>query len=605
MATAGDGQRVQMFEGFGGPEVIATPTAFGRVALAFVGIAAVLFGGWLWLRPQEVAPEVVDEDDGRIWDATELIGPDDALPSLAEGEMPEVTEHVGLAPTIVTRVQLDDRGGVVEARVFRRRPELVAFEEVAVNAVRGFRFSPARKDGQPVPAWFNYPVVFRDASGKAEVTLRVKGSDTIGGALAPLLARAYRTVHPKVNVDVEALGSSTAFTGLLDGTADIGTSSRNVQPSELERAKKRDVVFSEFVIGFDGIAVIVHPDNPVRELSLAHVGEIYSGKISKWEVLDGNDAPIRRLSRPTQSGTHSLFKASVLSDGELAPDTEVIEHSEDIVAAVAGDPNAIGYVGLGWTSSRVRTVALSDGGAAVLPTAASVNDGSYPMFRPLFMYTRGTPSREIADFLRFVVSPAGQKLVVEAGFLARSTALDIPSGDDHSTEAEPTRIYFAENSVKLDAAARGEIERLVARLKSVPSYRLLLVPAAEATTVVRTEDMPTTRGQNVMERLVAAGVPADRIELDVVGSKPPQSAFASAGTRAATRRVDVFVVAAPPATTTAPKADAQKDAAVAPVAPETPAKPAKPRKPAAKWVKRAKRPDAAPEKPQSSGMGPL
>jgi outer membrane protein OmpA-like peptidoglycan-associated protein len=138
--------------------------------------------------------------------------------------------------------------------------------------------------------------------------------------------------------------------------------------------------------------------------------------------------------------------------------------------------------------------------------------------------------------------------------------------------------------VKIDAAARGEIERLAARLETVPSYRLLLVPAAEATTVVRTEDLPTTRGQNVMERLVAAGVPADRIELDVVGSKPPQSAFASAGTRAATRRVDVLVVAATPA-------------AVAPVVPETPAKPAKPRRPAARSTKL--------EKPQSSGMGRL
>ncbi len=585
---------MRMFEGFGGAQTTATPTAFGRVALVFAGAIAILILGWLSLRSHESEPAVVvDENEGRIWDATELVGPDDALPTLAEGEMPEVTEHVGLAPTIVTRIQLDDRGGVVEARVFRRRPELVAFEEVAVNAVRDFRFSPARKDGQPVAAWINYPVVFRDASGKAEVTLRMKGSDTIGGALGPLLARAYRTVHPKVHVEVEALGSSTAFTGLLDGTAEIGTSSRNVQASELERARKRGVVFSEFVIGFDGIAVIVHPDNPVRELSLSHLAEIYSGKIARWDVLDGHDAPIRRLSRPTQSGTHSMFKSIVLPDGELAQGTEFIEHSEDLVAAVAADPNAIGYVGLGWTGSRVQTVALSDGDAAVLPTAASVTDGSYPMFRPLLMYTRGTPSREVADFLRFVVSPAGQKLVVEAGFLARTTALDIPSGDDGSADAEPTRIYFGENSAKLDASARGEVERLSARLKSISTYKLLVVPAAEASTaVVREQDLPTARGQAVLERLVAAGVPSDRIELDVVGSSPPQSAYASAGTRAATRRVDVFVVA---------------PSAAAPAAPPAAATPSleAPSKPVRKRVARPKDPPAPNKAPQSSGMGPI
>lgn len=186
-----------------------------------------------------------------------------------------------------------------------------------------------------------------------EAALQVKGSDTIGGSLGPALARAFEASHDGARVEWESLGSGTAFVGLFDGTADLGASSRRIKGSEMAEAGRLGIRLKEYVLGYDGIAVLVHPSNPVGELTLRQVSDLFAGEIESWRELGGPDRPVRVLSRPSYSGTHGFFKEVALRLGgaagerEFSPATEWVEHSEDLVRRVASDPDAVTYLGMG------------------------------------------------------------------------------------------------------------------------------------------------------------------------------------------------------------------------------------------------------------------
>ena len=251
-----------------------------------------------------------------------------------------------------------------------------------------------------------------------------KGSDTIVN-LALAWAEKYQSEHQDIRISVTGGGSGTGIASLINGTVDIANASRQIKDEEIDEAKSNGVDPVEHIIARDAIAVIVHPDNPVNELTLQQISDIYSGKITNWTDVGGEDRPIVKLSRETNSGTHVYFLETVLrlgnSDDEtlFSMDTLLLPSSEGIIVEVRQNPNAIGYDGLGYVPDDLKTIAIAKeaGGLYVLPSIATVNDKSYAIARDLYMYTNGEPTGIIKDYLDWILAPEAQDIVAELGFV--------------------------------------------------------------------------------------------------------------------------------------------------------------------------------------------
>ena len=251
-----------------------------------------------------------------------------------------------------------------------------------------------------------------------------KGSDTIVN-LALAWAEKYQQEHPDVRISVTGGGSGTGIAALINGTVDIANASRQIKPEETAEAKSKGVDPVEFVIARDAIAVIVNPENPVSQLTLQQISDIYSGKIKNWSEVGGDDRPIVRLSRETNSGTHVYFLETVLRLGQkdnktlFSMDTLLLPSSEGIVYEGRQNPNAIGYDGLGYVPKDLKMIAIAKeaGGAYVIPSAETVNSGTYPIARYLYMYTNGQPTGIVKTYLDWIVSPEAQQIVTDLGFV--------------------------------------------------------------------------------------------------------------------------------------------------------------------------------------------
>jgi phosphate transport system substrate-binding protein len=262
------------------------------------------------------------------------------------------------------------------------------------------------------------------SSPETTVYIENKGSDTIVN-LALAWAEYYQSAHPDVRISVTGGGSGTGIAALINGTVDIANASRQIKEEEIEKAKSNGVEPVEFVIARDAIAVIVNPENPVSELTLQQISDIYSGKIANWSEVGGDDRPIVRLSRETNSGTHVYFLETVLRLGEeenktlFSRDTLLLPSSEGIIAEVRQNPNAIGYDGLGYVPDDLKVIAIAEAENEpyILPMISTVNDKSYPIARDLYMYTAGEPSGAVKDYLDWILSTEAQDIVVELGFV--------------------------------------------------------------------------------------------------------------------------------------------------------------------------------------------
>jgi phosphate transport system substrate-binding protein len=251
-----------------------------------------------------------------------------------------------------------------------------------------------------------------------------KGSDTMVN-LALAWAERYQQLHPEVRLSVTGGGTGTGVAALINGTVDIANASRAIKTEELEEAKLNGEDPIEFIVARDAIAIIVNPGNPVDRLTLQQASDIYSGKINNWIEVGGEDRPIVRLSRETNSGTHVYFLEEVLRMGIkdskvlFSTDTLLLPSSEGITAEVSDNPNAIGYDGLGYVTPEVKVVAVARdvSGPYVLPSAETVNDGTYPIARDLYMYTAGEPSGAVKDYLDWIITSEAQKIVDELGFV--------------------------------------------------------------------------------------------------------------------------------------------------------------------------------------------
>ncbi|MFP3896345.1 MAG: phosphate ABC transporter substrate-binding protein [Anaerolineales bacterium] len=257
----------------------------------------------------------------------------------------------------------------------------------------------------------------------SSTTITNKGSDTIVN-LALAWVEEYTRLHPDVRISVTGGGSGTGIAAMINGTVDIANASRDMKEEEFEEARENGIEPIEFVVARDAIAVIVHPSNPVDGLTLQQVSDIYTGKITNWRQVGGEDRRIVLLSRESNSGTYVYFLENVIRLGEeesdllFCPDTLLMPSSEGIGTEVRQNPNAIGYDGLGYVTPDQKVVAIAqdENTPYVMPSVETVNDESYPIARSLYMYTAGEPTRQIAAYLDWVLGE-GQVLVAEVGFV--------------------------------------------------------------------------------------------------------------------------------------------------------------------------------------------
>lgn len=243
--------------------------------------------------------------------------------------------------------------------------------------------------------------------------------------LALAWAERYQQIRPEVEIAVTGGGSGTGLAALVNDTVDIANASRPIKPEELEAARANGVEPQEFVIARDAIAVIVHPSNPVDRLTLQQLSDIFSGTYDNWQAVGGEDRPIVRLSRETNSGTHVYFLETVVRLGDkdatilFSPDTLLLPSSEGIGEEIRQNPNAIGYDGLGYVTEDMKTLAVGMGpeGPFWQPSIQNVNEGAYPISRDLYMYTGGEPNQTIKIYLDWIRSPEAQSIVRDLGFV--------------------------------------------------------------------------------------------------------------------------------------------------------------------------------------------
>src|SRR5262252_8688503 len=238
--------------------------------------------------------------------------------------------------------------------------------------------------------------------------LVIKGSDTLGAKLVPQLAEQFKAQHAGTTFDIAAEGSTTGIAAIIDGTAEIGMSSRRAKTSEVGAAAAKGKHMKPTIVAFDGIGVIVNSANPIKGLTKKQVEQIFTGDVTDWSAVGGSGGKISVYTRNTSSGTYSEFKELAMKKRDYAADSQKMAGNEQIAQEVGKNPNGVGYVGLAYTkASGIKVVAI-DGAT---PSKESVLGKTYPYARPTFYYTNGDPNGVAKQFVDFTISDAGQKIV--------------------------------------------------------------------------------------------------------------------------------------------------------------------------------------------------
>lgn len=253
------------------------------------------------------------------------------------------------------------------------------------------------------------------AGAAEEQSITLKGSDTVL-PLAQAEAEEFMIANSEKSVTVTGGGSGVGITALIDGEVDIATASREIKPDEMDAAQANGINPIEHTIAYDGISVIVNPQNPVSELTFDQLRGIYNGSISNWKDVGGEDRPIAVISRDSSSGTYEYFKEAVLLDDEYRPDALTQPATGGIVGEVSQNPNAIGYIGVAYLDDTVKALNLDSGNGFEAPTSENIISGAYPLSRPLYFYTNGEPSGLTKEFIDYVMSETGQTIVSEVGY---------------------------------------------------------------------------------------------------------------------------------------------------------------------------------------------
>src|SRR5438067_8069748 len=232
--------------------------------------------------------------------------------------------------------------------------------------------------------------------------------------LVPQLAEEFKAQHPGTTLNIVAERSTTGISAIIDGTAQIGMSSRPTKPEEIAAAKIKGVNFKETIVAYDGIAVIFNAANPVKALTKKQVEQIFTGDVTDWSAVGGSGGKISIYTRNTSSGTYSDFKELAMKKRDYAGGSQKMAGNEQIAAEVGKNSNGVGYVGMAYTKAGGVKVVSVDG---VVPSVKSVQDHSYAYWRPTFYYTSGETSGLAKQFLDYTIGSVGQKVVAQVGFV--------------------------------------------------------------------------------------------------------------------------------------------------------------------------------------------
>lgn len=427
---------------------------------------------------------------------------------------------------------------------------------------------------QPAPFTDSLPV------GNTRL-LTIHGSNTIGAELAPNLVRAWLeskgaedviirpsgtdnetlisgmvgTTGSQVSVLVAAHGSGTGFRGLADGSADIAAASRPVKAKEaalLAGMADMHSPQSEHIIGIDGLAIIVHPQNPINDLSVEEIAGIFSGNYHDWSELGGPALPVHVYARDDKSGTWDSFRGMVLGDEhQLTGTAKRYESNADLSDSVSADPGGIGFVALSSVRSA-KLLSVSDGMAkSLLPNKLTVATEDYALSRRLFMYTDDAPQNPYVDeFIRFVLDNAGQKIVADTGFISQEVKAVMPEFyqelpqdfRDLTSDAKRLTINFRfqEGSAKLDNKALKDLERLVNYINDHGDSDVVLVGFGDPKkTEKRSQLLSKLRAMAVRRELVRYGIyPKAAVGY---GDNLPVASVSGNDGRMKNRRVEVWV----------------------------------------------------------------
>jgi phosphate transport system substrate-binding protein len=255
-------------------------------------------------------------------------------------------------------------------------------------------------------------LIFCVSPSLAAENVVIKGSTTVLPiALAAL--EAYMKVHPGVHISLSAGGSGDGIKALIDKSTDIATSSREIKDKEVALARQKGVNPVAHTVAIDAIVPIVHPKNKVQGLTIDQLSQIYQGKITNWKEVGGDNLTIVVVSRDSSSGTFESWGHLVLNNARVTPKAQLQASSGAVVQAVSKNRYALGYIGLGYLNTSVKALTVN----GITASAKTALSKEYPVARPLYMYTSGQPTGEVANFIKFVLSPAGQKLVAKEGFV--------------------------------------------------------------------------------------------------------------------------------------------------------------------------------------------
>ena len=240
----------------------------------------------------------------------------------------------------------------------------------------------------------------------------MEGSTTVL-PIAQKAAEVYMKKFPDKEIVVRGSGSGVGIAAIIDGNCDIANASRSIKDKELELAKKKKRELKGHIIAMDGLAIIVHPSNKIDNITKEELQKIYTGKIKNWKELGGDDRKIVVISRESSSGTYEFFLEYVLDKKRVHPRSVMQSTTQGVVKMVSQTPGAIGYVGYGYISDKVKVLKYE----GVEPTIESIIKNKYKLARPLYMYTLTNAKKEVLEFINFVKSPEGQKIVEEAGYI--------------------------------------------------------------------------------------------------------------------------------------------------------------------------------------------
>ncbi len=423
------------------------------------------------------------------------------------------------------------------------------------------------------------------ATEDAQTLLRFHGSNTIGGELLPALAIAflkqegYANVHKEAGkkeeesfivgdhnghheqIEIQAHGSSTAFADLKDNLCDIGMSSRKIKSTEQETLLPTlgnlTSNASEHVIALDGIALVVHPSNPIKTLSVKQIAEIFSGKITDWSKIGGATGKIAVKARDDKSGTYDFFKEAVLKahNATISSDTERFEDSHKLSEAVNHDPMGIGFIGLNYVGLN-KAISISDVGVeARKPSLLTIKTEDYLFSRRLYLYTAEQPANpNVYKFIEFVMGADAQQIVSSIGLVNLDvTPIAIDSSDTRNQSAKwknltkgateiATRFRFRVGSDELDTRAYRDIGRIVGIL-SQPQYqnkKLVLIGFADSSgTTAANLKLSQSRADIVRSELATEGLEFSQVE--GLGAEAFIAPNDTTENKEKNRRVEVFI----------------------------------------------------------------